>query len=421
MIFFFACNDDFQKENSNLNSNQEFAVTFDEEALVSLEFATNVAKTFLGGEIAKKGGTKSLASSSVETVEDKGNNPSMYVINYPEGGWVIVGATRNYYPILAYSEEGSFEIKPEAEMGGAFLWLEETKEAVRLSPALDDSTKVQMHDSWRVYETNDSKKPESSSAKNYTMMYNRISQLYNQYSSTGWTNYMSLENAASYLDYYTGQYLTDLANNFGADPEFTIVAVRNQSYTRGPLLTTQWNQNAPFNDLVPGNADAGCVTIAMAQVMRYFEHPKVTGSPIFDWDNMPNTALLTILHPNPATPSLINHIRNNLGGSTASLSTAKTVFENYYSYNATLQNHNSSTVRTSIYLSQPVIMRGATSSGAVGHAWVCDGNKLNTLVHDFFIEFFVWGTYNNYYTDEFGYSPYFPGTSLSGAIPIIIT
>ena len=133
-VFLFACNDNLLKEDMNFDFDQEVSVTFDEEALVSLELATNVAEMFSNKET--KNGVKSFASASVETVTDKNNNPSMYVINYPEGGWVIVGATRNYYPVLAYSDEGSFEIKPEAEMGGAFLWLEETKEAVRVSAAL---------------------------------------------------------------------------------------------------------------------------------------------------------------------------------------------------------------------------------------------------------------------------------------------
>ena len=51
-----------------------------------------------------------------------------------------------------------------------------------------------------------------------------------------------------------------------------------------PLIKTTWGQKAPFNNLCPetsgnttGHAYAGCVAIAMAQIMNYWEHP-VKGS-----------------------------------------------------------------------------------------------------------------------------------------------
>ena len=48
----------------------------------------------------------------------------------------------------------------------------------------------------------------------------------------------------------------------------------------GPLLTTQWNQDAPYNNLCPDpdtlgqHCMAGCVPIAMAQVMYYHKWPE---------------------------------------------------------------------------------------------------------------------------------------------------
>lgn len=70
------------------------------------------------------------------------------------------------------------------------------------------------------------------------------------------------------------------------------------------LLTTRWNQGAPYNKFCPnmscttgdddgtqcpsngsGNAVAGCVPLAVAQVMRWWELPKNT----YDWANMPDT------------------------------------------------------------------------------------------------------------------------------------
>ena len=51
----------------------------------------------------------------------------------------------------------------------------------------------------------------------------------------------------------------------------------------GPLVQTQWDQDAPYNNQCPGSgsnkAYTGCVATAMAQVMKYWEWPKKgTGS-----------------------------------------------------------------------------------------------------------------------------------------------
>ena len=81
----------------------------------------------------------------------------------------------------------------------------------------------------------------------------------------------------------------------------------------GPLMTTKWDQDEPFNDLLPqsiygGRCITGCVATAMAQVLNYCKVPvsgigtrtiyypqyNTSGTPItanfgdhvYDWDNM---------------------------------------------------------------------------------------------------------------------------------------
>ena len=81
----------------------------------------------------------------------------------------------------------------------------------------------------------------------------------------------------------------------------------------GPLMTTKWDQDEPFNDLLPqsiygGQCITGCVATAMAQVLNYYKVPvsgigtrtiyypqyDTSGTPItanfgdhvYDWDNM---------------------------------------------------------------------------------------------------------------------------------------
>lgn len=53
----------------------------------------------------------------------------------------------------------------------------------------------------------------------------------------------------------------------------------------GPLLTTTWNQTAPYNNQCPSNENGhyytGCVPTAVAQVMNYWKWPAS-----YDWDHM---------------------------------------------------------------------------------------------------------------------------------------
>lgn len=63
----------------------------------------------------------------------------------------------------------------------------------------------------------------------------------------------------------------------------------------GPLLTTQWSQWGPYNNLCPKDCPTGCVPTAVAQIMKYWRWPDVTretvdgedfSGHVYDWDNM---------------------------------------------------------------------------------------------------------------------------------------
>lgn len=56
----------------------------------------------------------------------------------------------------------------------------------------------------------------------------------------------------------------------------------------GPLLTTAWHQNAPYNNLCPwgdgGRTVVGCVATATSQVLAYYQWPpQGTGTHAFNW------------------------------------------------------------------------------------------------------------------------------------------
>jgi hypothetical protein len=394
-VFLFACSDNLLKEDTNLNFDQDVSVTFDEETFVSLEQAANVAEMFLRGEIAKNGGTKSLSKSSIETVIDK-NNPAMYVVNYPEGGWVIVGATKNYYPVLAYNDEGYFDLDA-VSLSGVSVWMEETKDAIRESAALDDSTKVSMNFIWQSYEKN--QKRITSESKNYTDMLNRILYL-QSICGSGW-DFIALEDASWVLDSYNYQALMDMATAYGYSPEYSIIGYKDATNITNvnPKLSTQWHQGSTYNGLCNG-CNAGCTTISLAQIFRYFQYPSTytyNGYTV-NWGNMNGGTydtqvlirsigdMLSINYNNCSTGANDNNIKNVL---------------NYTGYSYTLANHNATDVKNALVNNKLVSMGGYTNqilgipSGS-GHQWVCDGVTDYYQDRSFCLDFYSGGSYYTY-------------------------
>ena len=407
-IFVFACSDkDFiLLDEQGLDFVQENTIAFDREAFVSSEQATRVAEMFLKREV--KNGVGPLKNVSVETVKDNNNNPSMYIVNYPEGGWIIVGATKNYYPVLAYSCKGSFKIKPEIELGGFIVWLEETKAAVKASAALADSIKARMHGLWQAYDETNKIKP-LDDTKSYQDFQNRINQLYLLYSPSGWLQFVSLENASWYLDYYTWQNLVDIANSYVASLEYSIVGIKQTTAYKivNPKITTLWHQRSPYNDFFPSNAsgnryDAGCAAIAMANVMKYHKYSanSITWSDYtVNWNDLPDS------YATNSVKALIRHAADKanmswgiFGLGTFSWATPNNVTNGLRSYGYTVSqvSHNYTSARNELLNNEkPILMLGFDSYPFGGHYWTSSGIEDWNSDKYYFVEFYT-GSYNDY-------------------------
>jgi hypothetical protein len=101
------------------------------DIVVSPEIAKQVGTMFRksGGEDLRLKSASPI--KDVTTVYGENGEPAMYVINYADnGGFVIVGATRNYYPVLAFSDKGSFTTSGDMPLG-LTDWIEGNKEAVK--------------------------------------------------------------------------------------------------------------------------------------------------------------------------------------------------------------------------------------------------------------------------------------------------
>lgn len=195
-----------------------------------------------------------------------------------------------------------------------------------------------------------------------------------------------------------------------------------------PLVQTRWNQAPYYNDLCPYDNQynertvTGCVATAMAQVLKYWNHPAVgTGSHSYstssygtlyanfggtqyDWSNMPNR----VTNTNNAVATLMYHCGVSVdmsygvaatGGSgafvissyTNSEHCAEYAFKNHFGYKSTAHGEMKdntgdsqwkSMLRADLDASRPVVYAGF---GNGGHCFVCDGYDNNDKFH------FNWG------------------------------
>ena len=196
----------------------------------------------------------------------------------------------------------------------------------------------------------------------------------------------------------------------------------------GPLLTSVWGQGCfhnaacPYDVLGPcQHVEAGCVAVAMAQIMYYHKQPlsgngSITynyspygelsanfGNTIYYWENMVDT----VSQSNSAVAKLISHcgisVRMKYGPSLsiASNENACNAFRQFFSYpTASLSRRvafNDEAWLTMIINdldeNLPVYYSGSSDIG--GHAFVCDGYDTNGLFH---FNFGWDGLYDGYYT-----------------------
>lgn len=384
-----ACNKDLI---TNTEVQEKVLRESDDVTFVSKSKANEIAEAFFG-TLSNDLVTKSnINLASTETIRDSSseNTPLMYVINYADGGFVIISATKDYYPVLAYSDEGSFVLRED--MGSVAVWLGETKEAIRQSKTLNKEIKAKISSMWRRYDPIGSiishKTVTKSLSEKDEAMANRIGELTNM----GYTCY-SLESAYTEGLISHNLYQACLTNAYELGTlEYPIVVLgNNYTYSQvGPLVLTRWGQKNDYNLLCnnfPGPAGYG--TIAMAQIMKFHQFPST-----FDWANMDNYPA------NHATQLLIGDINARIG-SESNPNETKSAFE-YFGYNATIYNHDKQSVESELFHNRPMLMSGFTRSflgngTGTGHAWICDGVSKESSENFHYVEFLIGDSGDYYY------------------------
>ena len=372
------------EKSENLHSIKEKGIPKDIFELSEYD-ASVVATMFLSGNR-----TKSLLNDSYRTFKNiipiygTDGKPAIYVINYNEG-FIWVSATKKLFPVLAVVENGNFENCDNLGMG-----IDIIKDAfIREYDLLTIETVSQkVKTAWRFYEKEsivdnraliETKSSSSEYQKALDEVYSyaysngyEIYKLNELVNSEGVTSDIIPENI---LQFFYRQVVDDYT--FGVEYTLNTAYVLKKHYMEdtlyGPYTVTKWDQIAPYNSALE-NSDykLGCVTIAAAQLMRYYEKPNVynIGGTDYYWQNMPNTT------SNQSLSTVLADLRKKLkinahGG--GYIKDAVSLL-NSYGYNVKAQDYSSS-MDTFIKRGNISILYGSRLEGKkkIGHAWICDG------------------------------------------------
>ena len=178
-----------------------------------------------------------------------------------------------------------------------------------------------------------------------------------------------------------------------------------------PLLTTQWSQWAPYNNLCPPGCPSGCVPTAVAQIMRYWRWPDVTREKVYgedfsghtyDWDNMIDNYETTGYTAKQA--EAVAHLMADIGkalstrygpeGSGTGTDFMPLVYNFKYHKGNAYHENLIEIMKAELDENRPMLYSAGSTLGREGHELVVDGYTSN----DYFHYNYGWGgSYDGFY------------------------
>ncbi len=366
VIFALQCKKDKAKPSSeNQIKNQAYTVLAD-SFFVPLEVAEiyashmNAADTSYHGELERE----------IETeypILDENEIPCMWVFNYADSGWLILSADYRCEPIMAFDAHGGFT--PDSIPGGLGMWIDASIESINMLRSGDYDNITQGVYAWNTEQT---------------------------------SNNLAISLIGKPI-------LPRIAES---SPPCSGITTQ----IKGPLLNATWGQDATYNNntgtcttgVVVTHKLAGCVAVAVGQVLHYFHKTGCcTG---YNYSSMPAN------HGNAYLSGFLKEVGDRVNmnygcdKSGAQWNDYKNVFTVWYDYsNSDHGDYNSSTVISNILSNKPVILTGYLVQTATnkkwwqfwkpkynyehGHTWVCDGvtSKNNCGVFTYELFDMNWG------------------------------
>ena len=302
-----------------------------------------------------------------------------YAVNRKdEKGFVIVSASRKYYPILAIANKGRFD--ENYEKLGLSLWV--NGQSAMISEVESGESNIDCESLWSSYEKGVHLQfiATKTEAEAFALRQASVAA----WEAQGYTCYELQECPNNLPSNIYNQWCTLAAGAANPDYNYMTYSVIlekriEQETTRGPLIDSSWDQMNGFNAALP-NANTcpiGCVPVAIGQIMWYHEKPSS-----FFWANMPASYATT------ATASFLYTLGGIMGidypnnDPTASHGDGEDAL-NYYGYSTNFDVYDEDTILSNIASGKPVYLGGSVQGSQDGHAWVCEGTHIVNYYYEY--------------------------------------
>lgn len=399
LIFFASCSKenikkevDSSVEDRQVNKGEK--ALFDNDFLVPIESAQLIAERInMTVSDALKIGRNSINKvEAAFTLPTEDGSPALYIFNYEKDGFIVISADERHNPICAIVPIGKYE-KVEAPLG-LIEWLEVTAHYISMLRKNEIDNTIPARKQW-------------------LKVLNDI----------GEGSRILYEGCCPECPYYPDCIdFPDMGCGGYVDCPYVDPCGSYTTITKGPYLTTTWNQGCTYNEQCPNkncdacfsndNAWTGCVATAISQVLRYWAHPHTQG---YNYASMPNFS------GNSEVQRMMRDVGNSVDmdygcdGSGADSDKTPGSFKNTFGYSSASRSSYGSgsyqTVKSNLDFSRPVILDacrtrtnrflGLIYTYSNCHAWVCDGYQSyqnNCYGYLYFHMNWGWGgSYNGWY------------------------
>ena len=378
LMFSCSSNDEWEETSHVPAVEQLFLTVPDTSGVVTTETIEKVARTYQPEGI----GTRSASTKeigSIQTIMSEEGTPQLYVVNYAnQQGFIIISATQNYMPVLAFSDHGYFDIE-QAKDSGVSVWMDQQQFYVDASEEFPDSLKLKYQSMWMKY-TN-KQVPMATTRGDMADITEFIGDQFYKWQAEGYTVYSLYDYKRTpefrSLPQDVQNALIENANrhanpNYGDKEQVSFVLRKDIGYAKEvtPLLDTKWGQEDGYNKFIPNQFPVGCTAVALGQIMKYHEFPVS-----FNWAEMDN---------NKANDANAQYLLNvgrmigliyEVGDSGADTGEVLAALHKFGYTDAIKCEHDETKVLSELLANRPVYMRGRDGIlfNAKGHAWVCDG------------------------------------------------
>lgn len=335
LLLFISCSKDNQIENKEVPVNDHFVGLAEIEAIAGgVEFPEGNDSNL------KSTGPQTKSICSIDEIKDINGGVLFYIVNYEEGGFIILSSDKRSIPVLAYSTENNFVVDENSYPPGLRLWMDDAKKQMEDIRSLSSEQSRISENAWESVQT---------------ALIGEVSSLKKE----------------PIPDCYE----------------------HTEIYTEWPFTMPTWHQRSPFNDDLPTHVcdgetvhiKAGCVTIALARIMRHHEHPTS-----YNWSLMPYTSgtsttaafIEEIYDEADAFPN--SSITTDCDAGTAiTIGDLELFLKSRFGYSSAEYSDpvNHSTIKNNIVNDRPVYMGGSDPIYS-GHAWVVNGYREYTHYDD---------------------------------------